>query len=242
MTDYGPDLVRIHDAGFSKLARAAGPHLVALLHAQGFERGLVVELGCGAGVAASALVAAGFDVLGVDLSPAMVAVARGRVPGARFVVGSAAAAEVPPCVAVAAFGEVLNYVDPATGAATDLRSLLARAASALTPGGVLLFDLAAPGRGAGALGHHWEGEGWALLFDVEEDEAARRLIRRQTTFVREGDAYRRGREVHVLELHAQADVERLLVEAGFAVTTGARYGELFLPQGLVVYQAIKTTR
>ncbi|MGN7799382.1 methyltransferase domain-containing protein [Leifsonia sp. 22587] len=50
--------------------------------------GLVGDLGCGPGRIAGHLAGLGLEVVGVDLSPAMVAVARREHPGLRFEVGS----------------------------------------------------------------------------------------------------------------------------------------------------------
>ena len=100
MSDYGRDLAYVHDAGFLQLARAATPFAIELLRSRGAGEGRVVELGCGSGESARELTDAGFSVLGIDASRAMVELARSRAPGARFRVGSWADAEIPPCDAV----------------------------------------------------------------------------------------------------------------------------------------------
>src|SRR5689334_6326350 len=110
---YRDDLAYIHDAGYGGLARAAGPVLVDDLRRRGVIRGLVIDLGCGSAILAETAAAGGYDVLGIDLSPAFIDLARRRVPGGRFCVGSLLTAELPPCVAVAAVGECCNYLfDP----------------------------------------------------------------------------------------------------------------------------------
>src|SRR5207248_1113162 len=110
---YRDDLAYIHDAGFGGLARAAGPVLVEALRRRGFAGGLVVDLGCGSGIVSRAVAEAGYDVLGIDISPAMIALARERVSGGTFRVGSVISTEIPRCIAVVAVGEVFNYLfDP----------------------------------------------------------------------------------------------------------------------------------
>lgn len=77
------------DRSFSNLA----PHLDrAILAAAPGAGAAVLDIGCGAGGTAAALVAARPDlsVTGVDISPGLVAVARERVPRARFLVADAA--------------------------------------------------------------------------------------------------------------------------------------------------------
>src|SRR5271170_5383990 len=111
MTDaYRDDLAYIHDAGFGGMARAAAPVLIDALRKRGFARGLVVDLGCGSGILSQAMVEAGYDLLGIDISPAMIALARERVPGGTFRVGSLVTVDLPPCIAVAAVGECFNYL------------------------------------------------------------------------------------------------------------------------------------
>lgn len=70
---YAEDLAHIHDAGFSDFARRAAPAILELLSAAGVHTGLIVELRCGGGVLARALRRAGYDVLGVDVSAALIA-------------------------------------------------------------------------------------------------------------------------------------------------------------------------
>ena len=78
VSGYGEDLAYIHDVGFGHFAKTATPGLLEMLRQTGGSRGLVVDLGCGSGVWARALCDAGYDVLGVDQSPAMIAIARNR--------------------------------------------------------------------------------------------------------------------------------------------------------------------
>src|SRR5262245_50867094 len=106
---YREDLAHVHDAGFGTFARGAAGLLLEELRRSGLDRGLVLDLGCGSGILAERVAAGGFEVLGIDLSAALLALARRRVPGGRFRVESVLAAELPPCVAVAAVGECLNY-------------------------------------------------------------------------------------------------------------------------------------
>jgi hypothetical protein len=91
--------------------------------------------------------------------------------------GSFADAELPAgCDAVVAVGEVLGYESPARPHA--LGAVLARPAGALRRGGLLLCDLAGPGRVPAGGQRSWaEGDGWAVLVDAAvEGTALRRRI------------------------------------------------------------------
>lgn len=61
---YRDDLAFIHDAGYGDLARSAAGVLLAELRRRRFERGLVIDLGCGSGILSEQLSLAGFEVLG----------------------------------------------------------------------------------------------------------------------------------------------------------------------------------
>ncbi len=239
MPGYGEDLAHIHDEGFSAFVELATTKIVELLADRGMASGLVIELGCGAGRTARRLTHAGFDVLGVDASPAMIAAARRAAPGAEFTVASFVDVELPPCRAVIAVGEVLGYMlDPANTEGM-LAEVFGRVHAALEPGGLFVFDLAGPGRvpGPGPQRSWAAGRDWAVLVEAEEDRGTQELTRSITTFRRECELYRRGEEIHRLRLHRPAEVVRLLRGAGFRARVRRGYdGEPFAP-GHRVYLA-----
>jgi SAM-dependent methyltransferase len=236
---YRSDLASIHDQGFSTFAEAAAPLLIETLWHGQIHDGLVVELGCGGGVLAEKLSTAGFDVLGYDLSPAMISLARRRVPRARFEVGSLWSAHLPPCVAVAAIGECVNYLFDEASTPASLERLSGRVHEALRPGGVWLFDAAAPGRlgPSGSAQGHRLADDWAIIWSASEDAESATLTRKITTFHRTRTHYRRDHEVHRLQLYAEPDVVRILERAGFSVRVLRAYGSQELPHGLVGYLA-----
>jgi SAM-dependent methyltransferase len=237
---YREDLSWIHDLGFGDLARNAAEFLLQTLAAEGVAGGLVVDLGCGSGILGEEVVRAGYDVLGIDLSPTMIDLARRRVPEGRFVCGSLLAADLPPCVAVAAVGECFNYrFEEETAAGGELRLLFERIHAALVPNGVLLFDAAGPGRIAGEapVKTHVDGGDWALLMHATEDHAAGRLTRCITSFRRVGELFRRADECHELELLSPDDLLADLEAAGFETRLVDRYAGHPLPAGLTGYFA-----
>src|SRR5512138_3479628 len=97
---YQDDLAFIHDVGYGEFARAAAPGLLNIFAGCGIRDGLVVDLGCGSGLWAEQLIKRGFDVLGIDISEAMIRLARQRAPQARFRVASLFQADLPACRAV----------------------------------------------------------------------------------------------------------------------------------------------
>jgi SAM-dependent methyltransferase len=222
---YGEDLAYVHDSGFGDFARGAAALLLQELRRSGLDHGLVVDLGCGSGILSELIAAEGLDVLGIDVSAAFVALARQRVPKGQFRVESLLSAELPPCVAVAAVGEVLNYLFDDEHSVEGIQQVLARIFGALAPDGVLLFDVAEPGRVPGGTAKtHVEKEDWAVLAAAEEDPRQSVLTRNITTFRKVGDLYRRSHEVHRQRLLSRAQVSSWLQDIGFQVQILDAYG------------------
>ena len=238
---YRDDLAYIHDAGFGGFARAAGPVLVEALRQRGISDGLVIDLGCGSGILSHEISQAGYDVLGIDISEAMIAMARRRVPPGRFRVESLLTAEFPRSAAVAAVGECINYLFDTGNTRSSLAKLLRRIHESLVPGGLLLFDVAEPGRvpGTGTVRSYFEGEDWAVLVTNEEDRQRRLLTRRITSFRRVGDLYRRDQEVHRQRLLDRAELAAQLRAIGFRVRILGGYGTLRFGRGHVGFLARK---
>lgn len=226
---YTEDLAFIHHAGFGDFARAAAPEMLALLRDSGWSDGLVVDIGCGTGILAHALLDGGFEVLGVDVSPAMIVLAGKVAPEARFITSSCYDAELPTCVAIVAIGEGLTYIteqDPKV----VLPDFFSRAFDALVPGGVLLFDLiVGPLDGPMKYRSTQQGSGWQV--DVEVDEAPEdSMLSRQITIRRQIDGGERvSKEVHRARTFSPTEVLQLLAHCGFSAETHSAYGALPLP-------------
>jgi len=239
VTAYGTDLAFIHDAGHGALARHAALQLLDELNRAGHPRGTVVDLGCGSGILAGVVVDAGYDVLGIDVSAAMIALARAHVPKGTFTVGSSVSSDIPDCVAVAAIGEVLNYTfDPANDNGSR-GELFERINRSLAPGGVFLFDVAGPNRGKrdASRRSYATGPDWAVLVETSVDGDASLLTREITTFRKAGELFRRDSETHRLALFEPADILTTLQAVGFDVQMMAAYGSLSLPDGLTAFLA-----
>jgi len=239
---YRDDLAYIHDAGFGHFAREAGPVLVDAFRHGGFSRGLVVDLGCGSGILSKAVADAGYQVLGIDISEAMIALAQRRVPLGQFRTESLLTANIPPCIAVAAVGEVLNYLFDAGHSRAKLKALFWRIHQALAAGGLFLGDVAEPGRvpGGGALKNFWEGEDWVVLATSREDRRRRLLTREITSFRKVGEHYRREHEIHHQRLFSRPELARELRQAGFRVRILNGYGSLRFGPGHYGFLARKT--
>jgi SAM-dependent methyltransferase len=238
---YGRDLAYVHDAGFGHFSRDAAPGLLDILRRQGIQGGVVVDLGCGSGLWARRLADAGYSVLGIDTSPSMIATAKQRVPEGRFRRQSLFSAELPDCGAVTSIGECFSYLFDSHNTWKGLVAVLKRIHEALHAGGVLVFDVAAPGRlrGRHPAVSQREGKDWAILVSATEDRRRRLLARRITTFRRVGEFYRRTAETHYLRLFQGLEVARELRAIGFRVHILRGYGQFRFGPGQIGFLARK---
>lgn len=221
---YRAALAQIHDDGFGFVATGAAKMLLAGLKLNGFREGLVVELACGGGISSRMIVDGGFDVLGYDVSPDMIELACERVPEARFEVASLYDAALPECVAVTGIGEAFNYRFDERAGFDAMRAVFERAHAALVPGGILIFDVAQPGRAMPRLERTtWEGDGWVVTSETIEAPGTDTLERRITST--RGDEV--DIEIHRLALYDHEAVFSALRETGFDPATLASYAEDF---------------
>jgi len=238
---YREDVAYIHDVGHADFALQSAPAILEVLRENGITGGLVVDLGCGSGIWARELLSAGYRVLGIDISEDMVEIARRKAPEAEFRVGSLFGAPLPPCDAVTAISEVLNYLFDPENERRGLEPLFGRVYEALRPGGVFVFDVLGPGQvPPGATSRGWSaGEDWAVLNEKEEDAGRRIMERRIVSFRKVGEHYRRDAELHRVRLYGPEEVEDKLGRAGFEVTTMGAYGGYSLGEKHAAFVARK---
>ena len=230
---YGDDLAYVHDVGFTEFAKESAPGLLKILRSAGVGEGLIVDLGCGSGVWAQTLVGAGYDVIGVDLSPSFIEMSRKRVPKAEFHAKSFLSFKLPKCQAITALGEVLNYRFDRRNGANALRRLCKRVHAALQPGGLFIFDVAELQRSRNRSRSYWEGDDWANLVEFNNDLTKRQLTRHIVTFRKVGGHYRRREETHILQLYRGTELAEMLREIGFRVRLIRSYGDHRLPPSIV---------
>ena len=133
------------------------------------ERPDVLELGSGAGVESSRILAARGRLTGIDISAEQVRRARARIPAARFLHADVSTVELPR----ASFDAVVSFYVLNNLPRDELGRLFGRVAGWLRPGGLFLASLPQsdnPG---------WRGEwlGAEMFFAGYEPEQTRRLVR-----------------------------------------------------------------
>jgi SAM-dependent methyltransferase len=240
MQGYLEDLAYIHDAGFTDFARSAAPGLLRILKSNGITKGQIIDLGCGSGRWALELNRAGYDVLGVDQSTAMIRLARKIAPRSRFQIASLLDVELPACDGITSIGECLNYRFHAGNSEKALRRFFRRVYRAIRPGGVFVFDVAEPGRAPKTPEKKWsEGHDWAIMVTIDGDRARKILSRRIISFRKKGQTYRRSEETHSLRLYQAEDLVESLRQCGFRTRKLTAYGRFRLPPGIAGVLALK---
>ncbi len=222
---YEEDLAYIHDVGFGGVVSGWFDGLLTHLRQANIHEGFVVDIGCGAGTWVERLVQEGYEASGVDISAAMVALAKRRVPSARFHLQSAWDMPIPKCRALTALNETLCYRS-ANGRAPNLDTWFRKVFRALEPGGLLIFDLAEVGLDRNRSQFFVDRADWSCLVDFAYDEKRDRLHRQITSFRRVGKHFRRSREEHIVQLFRRDDVAAKLRAAGFKVRTVRKFGDV----------------
>jgi hypothetical protein len=161
----------------------------------------------------------------------MIRLARRNVPRAMFSLADLPDAVLPPCDAVVAIGEVLNYMSRRS----DFDVLFRRVFEALRPGGFFLFDARQPARSGPSSTRGRAGSDWAVLATSIEKKGGT-LAREIVSFRRVGSTYRRSDETHRLILLSSGDLTKRLRAAGFSVRVATGYGAFALPPGHILIE------
>lgn len=226
---YDTDLSYVHDTGFSEFAQNAAQMIVDTLNKKTNEKGLVIDLGCGSGVVAKALLNNHYDVLGIDSSKALIDIAKERAPQANFTVSSFFDVDFPTCIGVVSTSECLNYIVENQDHESDLQKLFQKVYSALAKGGLFIFDMIEPGT-ANDESHIFEHDDWSMFVRVREDSKTNILTREATVFKKVGEHYRRSHELHKAKLYPHEKIVKLLKEVGFDVDLVKQYNKLMLDE------------
>ncbi|MFW6126381.1 MAG: class I SAM-dependent DNA methyltransferase [Chloroflexota bacterium] len=204
-------LCQVYDLDWGRFPRQCVDLIDALLRERGMNRVRVLDLACGTGILAVALAEKGHTVRGIDISPAMIDIARQRAttPSVAFGVQDMARFEAGgPFDLVTCTYDSINYL---RGHRT-LRGFFRRVAKVLTDRGLFVFDAtteqlaksASQGTGQRELG------GITFLHRFECDVLRREL---RTVFEFQDGT----REVHRQYPRSPDELRDLLLSAGLAV-------------------------
>lgn len=224
MQVYSAAFARAYDLHWGDFARKLAPRLLQLYQSSPLypTQRTLLDVCCGAGHLAAFFLDAGFQVTGIDLSPAMLALARQKAVAylesgrARFIVADAAdfSLDEPVGIAVATY-DALNHLPDLDA----LRRCFACVARTVLPGGLFVFDL----NTRQGLERWWNG----MSFDENEeltlltrgllDVEGGRALTRITGFIREaGGTYTRFTETVANTIFAMQEVYAALLSGGWS--------------------------
>ncbi|WP_343210462.1 class I SAM-dependent methyltransferase [Anaerolentibacter hominis] len=194
-----------------------GKYLAGLLRQYGVRDGLVAELGCGTGSMTMELAAAGFDMIGIDNSEEMLAIARGKMgegDSILYLLQDMRSFELYGTVnAFVSVCDSLNYIIDES----DLLSVFRLVNNYLERDGIFIFDLNTPYKYEEMLGEKTFAENredssfiWENYYDREDKINEYDL----TLFIREGELFRKYEEVHCQRAWELDEVRDLLGRAG----------------------------
>jgi len=214
-------------------------YLIGLLKENGVEDGLVCELGCGTGQMTRRLAAAGYDMIGIDLSEDMLDVAREQEykafegeydfedaePSILYLQQDMRSFELYGTVsAIVSICDSMNYITTEE----DLLTVFQLVNNYLDKDGIFIFDLNTEYKYKELLGDTTIAENredvsfiWENFYDEEKrlNEYSLTLFARAET-ENEGEEecgaplYEKYEEVHLQRAYSLEEVKRLLAEAG----------------------------
>ena len=227
---YREDLAQIHIEGYDFHWKGAASTILRWLRENDIDDGLLVDLGCGGGQWVARADAAGYQTVGIDVSPSMIHAAKQVSPGTRFTCASFAEATIPSCDAVTSLGEPMNYLNSGARMQKTIKNVYA----ALRKNGLFVFDVRhPPTQRVDPINHVRSANDWFCHALIEE--TPRQLVRHITTFRKVGDVFRRDQETHRLKLYSKKKMLEWLRGVGFRVRTFRGYGDYKLTQRQSVF-------
>ncbi len=178
--------------------------------------GRILDLCCGTGQTAAWLAGCGFNVVGVDGSPEMLAFAEQNAPAAELVCADARNFQLadPVDAALATFDSINHFET-----LEEIGAVFSCVFKALRPGGWFLFDFNDEEGFAYNAGESYSvcRDDHAAIVRSEYDPSARRGSSQITMFAPAADGLWSRRDLEIPEfLHATEDLEAALTQAGFS--------------------------
>ncbi|WP_347862708.1 class I SAM-dependent methyltransferase [Salimicrobium sp. PL1-032A] len=178
----------------------------------------VLELGCGTGEITHRLAHAGYRMTGVDLSPEMLSIAAAKENSSvEWIQQDITKLEgFSDYDAVISFCDVVNYITDSEA----LASMFHETSRALNEKGLFVFDVHSPAYALEQLA----GETFAEVYDDLSyiwfcDRDGSDLIHDLTFFVQQEEGYKRFDEEHRQRIYQLEQIQELLINNGFAVSS-----------------------
>jgi len=214
----------IYDEFMDMDYKAWADYVQAVWAAHGALPALVLDLGCGTGGLTRELFARGYDMIGIDISAEMLAIARQRDGASLYLQQDMRQFELYGTVdAIVCTCDGFNYLADAA----ELAQTLALCKNYLNPGGILIFDINTEYKFEHILADNTfaaASDNAAYIWENFYDAAAKINEYAVTCFVEESGVYRRFEEVHFQKAHSHEEIKQAITAAG--LTLAAVYGNM----------------
>ena len=224
MEAYG-EFARVYDLFMSDVDYDSwSEYIIRLLREDGIKDGLVLELGCGTGSLTTRLAKAGYDMIGVDNSPAMLQEAMEKKEEQSldilYLMQDMREFELYGTVkAVVSICDSMNYITEEE----DLLEVFRLVNNYLDPGGLFLFDLNTIYKYEKLLGDSTIAENrpeGSFIWDNEYDPESRINVYELALFIpREDGLYEKYEEEHYQRAYTLEKIQSLLRQAGMEYVT-----------------------
>jgi SAM-dependent methyltransferase len=193
-------------------------YLTGILKRMDYSPGNVLDVACGTGNVSELLADRGHKVVGADIAPDMIEVARSKESGVEYHIQDMAELDLGGRkfdLAISLF-DSLNYItDPAR-----LAQAIKRVGEHLVDGGVFIFDV----NTEYALAHHFFDQANLAshhypnyVWNSEYDHSTRICTVNMTFRVIENGENVEFKEVHLQRAHSLEEITTMLIDAGFEV-------------------------
>ena len=192
-------------------------YLEALLERVHFAPRTILDVACGTGNVSELLSKRGYEVVGADIAPGMIEVAKGKHSGVEYHTADMAELELGRKfdLAISLF-DSLNYITDVDHLARAIK----RVGEHVVEGGYFIFDI----NTIYALAHHFFDQANLgsphyphYIWSSEYDHATRICHVNMTFEVMENGVTRQFKEVHIQRGHSLEELTEMLMQAGFEV-------------------------
>ncbi len=195
---------------------AIADYIESTLSRLGKKANLVCDLACGTGTLTDILQKRGYDMIGIDLSPEMLNIAREKNPDILLLNQDIRTFELYGTVdALLCMTDSLNYIETHE----DLFAIFKAAKTCyLNPDAPFIFDLNSPFKLKTVLGNNtftYDSDDVFYVWENEFDTDANCTDFYLTFFVKDGETYHRFCEQHTEYIYEPAKIKALLKKAGF---------------------------
>lgn len=210
------------DCGYEQWSQ----YLIDTLRSSGAgEKG--IDIGCGNGYFTRALIRAGYNVIGVDISPQMLSRAQelSLKEGIRteFLLGDIIKLKMNAKADFAvAVNDCINYVPQ-----NKLDRAFAHVKSCLKKGGIFIFDISSSQKLKNTVGNNLFAEDREELTYLWFNTLSNNSVTMELTLFEriDGGLYKRYDETHVQYIHEEEEISAALGRAGFSVRTEGHLGK-----------------